>query len=167
MLTFLDRDLALRAAVEHAVTAALPHLQRALPVTRAVGVTARGISEWRRRLPVGAVLVVLSPRPTSLEAAWAVMAGATAYLSLDATPDRVAEALDRAARQRLHIEPETAAALLSLLDVVSHDDSTQRLALALRLARQGWPWPVSARDAGLEPGAAADALLQLVGTFPS
>jgi hypothetical protein len=101
--------------------------------------------------------VVLTARPTVAEACWAVVLGALAYVPLDLPERPMTDALVRAATGRLHIEPETAAALAALLALAPPDDPA--LGLALDAARRGWPWPTATRDVGLDPTAAASALL--------
>jgi DNA-binding NarL/FixJ family response regulator len=143
-------------------------LRRALRTMRALGGTGQdvavvmpGTSACQHMTP-GTLLVVLTPRATPLQASAALMIGARAYLPLDARPRHLAVALDRVTAGRLHMEPETASALDSLIGLTGESRVQPEVALALRLAGRGWPWPDVLHQLSLHPAAVSALLLKAV-----
>lgn len=105
----------------------------------------------------GAGLIVMTDRPSVVQAAVALLMGADAYLPVDLDPSRAAEALDRVSRGRTHIEPETAEALHTLVVLaggLQPDFRAQEIRLLLDLRSRGWGWGEAADSANLDPRAA-------------
>src|SRR5207302_1019061 len=63
----------------------------------------------------GSGLIVMTDRPSVVQAAAALLMGADAYLPVDLDPSRAAVALNRVTQGQTHIEPETAEALRTLV----------------------------------------------------
>jgi hypothetical protein len=115
--------------------------------------------------PPGAGLIVMTDTPSVVQAAAALLMGADAYLPVNLSPVRAAEALDRVMRGRTHIEPETAEALRTLVilaggvqpDVRAHD-----IRILLDLRSRGWGWAEAAGSVGVDARAAREWLENLV-----
>jgi DNA-binding NarL/FixJ family response regulator len=166
-ITVLGGDPALHTQAELALIRA----RRAMPRLGHTGmdlviVTADATGYDPGALPPTAGLVVMTARPSVVQAAAAVILGARAYLPYDLDPDQSAAALARVTRGRPHIEPETAAALQELVYlaggiVPSGQAAEVRLLLGLRA--RGWRWGEAATSAGLEPLEAVWWLERLLG----
>jgi hypothetical protein len=113
----------------------------------------------------GTGLIVMTDTPSVVQAAAALLIGADAYLPVDLSPARAAEALDRVIRGQTHIEPETAEALRMLVvlagglqpDVRVHD-----IHILLDLRSRGWGWPEAADSVGVDARFAREWLENLV-----
>lgn len=100
----------------------------------------------------GSGLIVMTDRPSVVQAAAALLMGADAYLPVDLKPSRAAEALYRVARGRIHIEPETAEALRTLVMLaggLQPDVRAQEIRLLLDLRSRGWGWGEAADSLGV------------------
>ena len=105
----------------------------------------------------GSGLIVMTDRPSVVQAAAALLMGADAYLPVDLDPSRAAEALDRVVRGQTHIEPETAEALRTLVMLVGGlqpDVRAQQVRLLLDLRSRGWGWGEAADSVGVDARAA-------------
>jgi hypothetical protein len=118
-----------------------------------------------RDRPADTGLVVMSGRPSTVQAAIALMLGADAYLPFDHDAAETAAAIDRVTRSRLHIEPETAAALHVLASFAAWAPAASTatgLNLALRLRSRGWQWRDALASAGVDAGTADRSLQRLL-----
>jgi DNA-binding NarL/FixJ family response regulator len=105
----------------------------------------------------GSGLIVMTDRPSVVQAAAALLMGADAYLPVDLDPSRAAEALDRVVRGQTHIEPETAEALRTLVMLaggLQPDVRAQQVRLLLDLRSRGWGWGEAADSVGVDARAA-------------
>ena len=116
----------------------------------------------------GSGLIVMTDRPSVVQAAAALLMGADAYLPVDLNPSRAAEALVRVMRGQTHIEPETAEALRTLVRLaggLQQDVRAQEIRLLLDLRSRGWGWGEAADSVGVDPRAACvwlnDLLLRI------
>lgn len=166
-ITVLGGDPALRTQAELALLRA----RRAMPRLGHSGrdlviVTADATGYDPGALPSTTSLVVMTARPSVVQAAAAVILGARAYLPYDLDPGRSAAALARVTRGGPHIEPETAAALQELVRLAGGVVPAGQAAdvdLLLGLRARGWRWGDAATSAGLEPGEAVQWLDRLLG----
>jgi DNA-binding NarL/FixJ family response regulator len=113
----------------------------------------------------GSGLVVMTDRPSVVQAAAALLMGADAYLPVDLHPSRAAAALDRVTRGRTHIEPETAEALRTLVMLaggLQPDFRAQEVRLLLDLRSRGWGWGEAADAVGIDARAARVGLEDLL-----
>ena len=113
----------------------------------------------------GPGLVVMTDRPSVVQAAGALLMGADAYLPVDLNPSRTADAFGRVVRGQTHIEPETAAALRTLVMLaggLQPDVNAQEIRLLLDLRSRGWGWGEAADSVGVDPRAARTWLGDLV-----
>lgn len=102
-------------------------------------------------------LIVMTDRPSVVQAAAALLMGADAYLPVGLKPSRAAEALDRVMRGQIHIEPETAEALRTLVMLaggLQSDGRAHHIRLLLDLRSRGWGWGEAADSVGVDPRAA-------------
>lgn len=154
-ITVLGGDPAMHTQAELAVLRA----RRAMPRLGRTGmdlaiVTADAAGYDPGALPPTTGLVVMTARPSVVQAAAALILGARAYLPYDLDPGRSATALARVTRGRPHIEPETAAALQELVHLAGGVVPPGRAAdvkLLLGLRARGWRWGDAAIAVGLEP----------------
>jgi DNA-binding NarL/FixJ family response regulator len=105
----------------------------------------------------GSGLIVMTDRPSVVQAAAALLMGADAYLPVDLHPSRAAQALDRVMRGQTHIEPETAEALHTLVILtggLQPDFRAQEIRLLLDLRSRGWGWGEAADSVGIDARAA-------------
>jgi DNA-binding NarL/FixJ family response regulator len=105
----------------------------------------------------GPGLIVMTDRPSVVEAAAALLMGADAYLPVGLKPSRAAEAFHRVMQGQTHIEPETAEALRMLVMLaggLQRDVHAQQIRLLLDLRSRGWGWGEAADSVGVDPGAA-------------
>jgi DNA-binding NarL/FixJ family response regulator len=105
----------------------------------------------------GSGLIVMTDRPSVVQAAAALLMGADAYLPVDLHPSRAAQALDRVMRGQTHIEPETAEALRTLVMLaggLQPDVRAQEIRLLLDLRARGWGWGEAADSVGVDARAA-------------
>jgi len=121
----------------------------------------------------GSGLVVMTDRPSVVQAAAALLMGADACLPVDLNPSRAAEALNRVMRGQTHIEPETAEALRTLMMLAGGlrpNVRAQEIRLLLALRSRGWGWGEAADSVGVDPRAARawldDLLLRVRPTAP-
>src|SRR5262249_38283493 len=115
-ITVLGGEPASRALAAAAVARAgraMPKLGRGGRDVIVVTADSRGYDP-PSSLP-GSGLIVMTGRPSVVQAAAALLMGADAYLPVDLQPSRAADALDRVMRGQTHIEPETAEALRTLV----------------------------------------------------
>ena len=113
----------------------------------------------------GSGLIVMTGRPSVVQAAAALFMGADAYLSVDLQPSRAADALDRVMRGQTHIEPETAEALRALVVLaggLQPDHSAREIRLLLDLRSRGWGWGEAADSVGVDARAACAWLNDLL-----
>jgi DNA-binding NarL/FixJ family response regulator len=113
----------------------------------------------------GSGLVVMTDRPSVIQATAALLMGADAYLPVDLNPSRAAEALDRVMRGQTHIEPETAEALRALVMLaggLQPDVRVQEIRLLLDLRSRGWGWGEAADSVGVDARAARAGLEDLL-----
>jgi len=113
----------------------------------------------------GPGLIVMTDRPSVVQAAAALLMGADAYLPVDLNPSQAAEALDRVMREQTHIEPETAEALRTLVMLAGGlrpDSNAQEIRLLLDLRSRGWGWGEAAASVGVDPRAACTWLEDLL-----
>jgi DNA-binding NarL/FixJ family response regulator len=113
----------------------------------------------------GSGLVVMTDRPSVVQAAAALLMGADAYLPVDLSPSRAAEALDRVVRGQTHVEPETAEALRTLMMLAGGllpEVDAQEIRLLLDLRSRGWGWGEAADSVGVDPRAARAWLEELL-----
>lgn len=113
----------------------------------------------------GSGLVVMTDRPSVVQAAAALLMGADAYLPVDLSPSRAAKALDRVVRGQIHIEPETAEALRTLVMLAGGllpEVDAQEIRLLLDLRSRGWRWGEAADSVGVDPRAARAWLEELL-----
>jgi len=113
----------------------------------------------------GSGLVVMTDRPSVVQAAAALLMGADAYLPVDLSPSRAAKALDRVVRGQTHIEPETAGALRTLVMLAGGllpEVDAQEIRLLLDLRSRGWGWGEAADSVGVDPRAARAWLEELL-----
>ncbi|MDQ1247560.1 MAG: hypothetical protein QG597_1930 [Actinomycetota bacterium] len=104
--------------------------------------------------PEDAVLVIVTDRPSPVQAAAALLLGARAYLPLDLPPDRTAVALRHAAQGRLHLEPETAAVLRAVAVLgagLSPHPDMPWIVTALGLRVRGWDWTYATQAGDIDP----------------
>lgn len=115
--------------------------------------------------PAGSGLVILTERPSTLEAAAALLLGADAYLPVVLAPVAIAVALERVAQGQMHIEPETAAVLRSMVTLtggaVPHD-RVAGIRMALGLVARGWRWRDAAASAEVEAAAVSGWIQRLL-----
>ena len=105
----------------------------------------------------GSGLIVMTDRPSVVQAAAALLMGADAYLPVDLDPSRAAVALNRVTQGQTHIEPETAEALRTLVMLaggLQPNVRAQQVRLLLDLRSRGWSWGEAADSAGVDPRAA-------------
>jgi len=105
----------------------------------------------------GSGFIVMTDRPSVVQAAAALLMGADAYLPVDLHPSRAAQALDRVMRGQTHIEPETAEALRTLVILaggLQPDFRAQQIRLLLDLRSRGWGWGEAADSVGVDARAA-------------
>ena len=113
----------------------------------------------------GSGLVVMTDRPSVVQAAAALVMGATPICLSISARSRRPKALNRVVRGQIHIEPETAEALRTLVmlaggllpEVDAHEN---RLLLDLR--SRGWGWGEAADSVGVDPRAARAWLEELL-----
>jgi DNA-binding NarL/FixJ family response regulator len=113
----------------------------------------------------GSGLVVMTDRPSVVQAAAALLMGADAYLPVDLHPSRAAQALDRVMRGQTHIEPETAEALRTLVMLaggLQPEFRAQEVRLLLDLRSRGWGWGEAADAVGIDARAARSGLEDLL-----
>jgi len=113
----------------------------------------------------GSGLIVMTDRPSVVEAAAALLMGADAYLPVDLKPSRAAEALDRVMRGQTHIEPETAEALHTMVMLAGGLQPNSRalqIRLLLDLRSRGWGWGEAADSVGVDARAARAWLERLL-----
>jgi DNA-binding NarL/FixJ family response regulator len=113
----------------------------------------------------GSGLVVMTDRPSVVQAAAALLMGADAYLPVGLSPSRAAEALDRVMRGQTHIEPETAEALHTLVMLaggLQPDVRAQEIRLLLDLRSRGWGWGEAADSVGIDARDARASLEDLL-----
>lgn len=113
----------------------------------------------------GSGLVVMTDRPSVVQAAVALLMGADAYLPVDLNPSRAAEALDRVVRRQTHIEPETAEALRTLVMLAGGllpEVDAQEIRVLLDLRSRGWGWGEAADSVGVDPRVARAWLEELL-----
>lgn len=113
----------------------------------------------------GSGLIVMTDRPSVVQAAAALLMGADAYLPVDLNPARAAEALDRVMRGQAHIEPETAEALRTLVMLaggLQPDFRAQDIRLLLDLRSRGWGWREAADSVGIDARDACTSLEDLL-----
>jgi DNA-binding NarL/FixJ family response regulator len=166
-ITVLGGDPAMRTQAQLALLRA----RRAMPRLGRTGidlviVTADATGYDPGALSATTGLVVMTARPSVVQAAAAVILGARAYLPYDLDPGRSAAALARVTRGRPHIEPETAAALQELVRLaggVASPGQAAEVDLLLGLRARGWRWGEAAISAGLEPLEAVRWLERLLG----
>jgi hypothetical protein len=157
-ITVLGGEPATRAMAVAAIARArrtMPKLGRTGRDIIVVTADSRGYDPAPRRL--GSGLIVMTDRPSVVQAAAALLMGADAYLPVDLHPSRAAQALDRVMRGRTHIEPETAEALRTLVMLaggLQPDVRAQEVRLLLDLRSRGWGWGEAADSVGVDPRAA-------------
>ncbi len=113
----------------------------------------------------GTGLIVMTDRPSVVQAAAALLMGADAYLPIDLNPSRAASALDRVMRGQTHIEPETAEALRTLMMLaggLQSDFRAQEIRLLLDLRSRGWGWGEAADSVGIDASDARASLEDLL-----
>jgi DNA-binding NarL/FixJ family response regulator len=113
----------------------------------------------------GSGLIVMTDRPSVVQAAAALLMGADAYLPVDLNSSRAAEALDRVMRGQTHIEPETAEALRTLVMLaggIQPDVRAREIRVLLDLRSRGWRWGEAAGSVGVDPRAARTWLEDLL-----
>ena len=113
----------------------------------------------------GSGLIVMTDRPSVVQAAAALLMGADAYFPVGLNPSRAADALDRVMRGQTHIEPETAEALRTLVILaggLQPGFRTQEIRLLLNLRSRGWGWGEAADSVGVDPRAARAWLEELL-----
>lgn len=142
--------------------AAIARARRTMPTLGRAGrdiivVTADSLGYDPASCRPGSGLIVMTDRPSVVQAAAALLMGADAYLPVDLSPSRAAAALDRVMRGRTHIEPETAAALRTLVMLaggLQPGSRAQEVRLLLDLRSRGWGWGEAADSVGADPRAA-------------
>jgi DNA-binding NarL/FixJ family response regulator len=105
----------------------------------------------------GSGLIVMTARPSVVQAAAALLIGADAYLPVDLSPSRAAEAFERVMQGRTHIEPETAEALRTLVILaggLQPDLRAHEIRILLDLRSRGWGWGEAADSVGVDARAA-------------
>jgi DNA-binding NarL/FixJ family response regulator len=157
-ITVLGGEPATRAMAAAAIARArrtMPKLKREGRDVIVVTADSRGYDP--ASCPPGSGLIVMTDRPSVVQAAAALLMGADAYLPVDLDPSRAAEALDRVVRGQTHIEPETAEALRTLVVLaggLQPDVRTQDIRLLLDLRSRGWGWGEAADSVGIDARAA-------------
>jgi DNA-binding NarL/FixJ family response regulator len=151
-----------------AVTSALHRARRHLPSLGDSGYDVLVVTILGQTVPFGpdVRLVVMTHRPSVNQAACALLLNAHAYLPFDLDPALTAQALHRVAAGRLHIEPETAAALRALVNLVPRlvaHPHVDDIALILALRARGWNWVDAADAVGIDATATARWLQVLLG----
>lgn len=165
-ITVLGGERATRALAVAAIARArrtMPKLGRAGRDVIVVTADSRGYNP-ASSLP-GSGLIVMTGRPSVVQAAAALLMGADAYLSVDLQPSRAADALDRVMRGQTHIEPETAEALRALVMLaggLQPDYSAREIRLLLDLRSRGWGWGEAADSVGVDARAACAWLNDLL-----
>lgn len=165
-ITVLGGEPAARVMAAAAIARArrtMPKLERAGRDINVVTADSRGYDP-ASCLP-GSGLIVMTDRPSVVQAAAALLMGADAYLPVDLHPSRAAAALDRVMRGRTHIEPETAEALRTLVMLVGGlqpDVRAQEVRLLLDLRSRGWGWGEAADSVGIDARAARAGLDDLL-----
>jgi hypothetical protein len=165
-ITVLGGEPATRAMA----AAAIAHARRTMPK---LGRGGRDVvvvtADSRGYDPVsclpGSGLIVMTDRPSVVQAAAALLMGADAYLPVDLNPSRAAEALDRVMRGQTHIEPETAEALRALVVLaggLQPDFRAHEIRLLLDLRSRGWGWREAADSVGIDARAARAGLEDLL-----
>jgi hypothetical protein len=153
-ITVLGGEPATRAMAAAAMARArrtMPKLGRAGRDIIVVTADSRGYDP--ASCPPGSGLVVMTERPSVVQAAAALLMGADAYLPVDLSPSRAAAALDRVMRGQTHIEPETAEALRTLVMLaggLQPDFRAQEIRLLLDLRARGWGWAEAADSVGID-----------------
>ncbi len=157
-ITVLGGEPATRAMAAAAIARArrtMPKLGRAGRDIIVVTADSRGYDP-ASCLP-GSGFIVMTDRPSVVQAAAALLMGADAYLPVDLHPSRAAQALDRVMRGQTHIEPETAEALRTLVILaggLQPDFRAQQIRLLLDLRSRGWGWGEAADSVGVDARAA-------------
>jgi DNA-binding NarL/FixJ family response regulator len=157
-ITVLGGEPVARAMAAAAIARArrtMPKLGRAGRDIIVVTADSRGYDPASCR--PGSGLIVMTDRPSVVQAAAALLMGADAYLPVDLHPSRAAEAIDRVMRGRTHIEPETAEALRTLAILtggLQPDFRVQEIRLLLDLRARGWGWGEAADSVGIDARAA-------------
>ncbi len=165
-ITVLGGEPATRAMAAVAVARArqtMPELGREGRDIIVVTADSRGYDP-ASSLP-GSGLIVMTDRPSVVEAAAALLMGADAYLPVDLKPSRAAEALDRVMRGQTHIEPETAEALHTMVMLAGGLQPNSRalqIRLLLDLRSRGWGWGEAADSVGVDARAARAWLERLL-----
>lgn len=165
-ITVLGGEPATRAMAAAAIARArrtMPKLGRAGRDIIVVTADSRGYDPASRH--PGSGLVVMTDRPSVVQAAAALLMGADAYLPVDLNPSRAAAALDRVMRGQAHIEPETAEALRTLVMLAGGllpDFRGQEVRLLLDLRARGWGWGEAADSVGIDARTARAGLKDLL-----
>jgi DNA-binding NarL/FixJ family response regulator len=165
-ITVVGGEPATRAMAAAAIERArrtMPKLGRAGRDIIVVTADLRGC-DLASSLP-GMGLIVMTDRPSVVQAAAALLMGADAYLPVDLSASRAAQALDRVIRGRTHIEPETAEALRTLVMLaggLQPDFRAQEIRLLLDLRSRGWGWGEAADSVGIDPRTARTGLEDLL-----
>ena len=165
-ITVLGGEPATQAMAAAAIARArrtMPKLGRAGRDIIVVTADSRGYDPASRR--PGSGLVVMTDRPSVVQAAAALLMGADAYLPVDLKPSRAAEALDRVMRGQTHIEPETAEALHTMVMLAGGLQPNSRalqIRLLLDLRSRGWGWGEAADSVGVDARAARAWLERLL-----